>query len=111
MSKLYRGKPPKEKHRCIDCEHFDIIDMWCLRRSKDISDPYLEIVCGVFLKAKGPSKSRPAAEVFLGLEIRSSKGLKPDEGLLVASDAVNRDDGELNPSKVVIIKGLEEAEK
>ncbi len=51
MSKLYRSaKPPRPTVRCIDCEDFDILDMYCLAYHKDVHDPYVDITCRRFTR-------------------------------------------------------------
>ena len=53
MSKLYPPKkPPKEKVRCMDCAEFDIQDMWCIPKKKDVQDPYEQLRCQRFVKIK-----------------------------------------------------------
>lgn len=50
-SRLYPPqKPLKEKVKCMDCGDFEIIDMWCVTKSKDIQDPYEMIVCRRFVR-------------------------------------------------------------
>ncbi len=51
MSKLYPPKKnPKPKVKCMDCQEFEIIDMWCIPKKKDIQDPYEMIVCRRFVR-------------------------------------------------------------
>ncbi len=53
MSRLYPDpKPPKEKVRCMDCDEFDIRDMFCIPNQKDVQDPYELIRCRRFVRIK-----------------------------------------------------------
>lgn len=53
MSRLYPPvKPPKEKVKCMDCDEFDIKDMWCVPNGKDIQDPYELLRCRRFVRIK-----------------------------------------------------------
>ena len=56
MSKLYPDmKPPKEKVKCMDCDEFDMKDMFCIPGQKVILDPYEEKRCAKFV----PIKEKP----------------------------------------------------
>jgi len=53
MSRLYPDKKPhREKVRCMDCAEFDIQDMWCIPKGKDVLDPYEELRCQRFVRIK-----------------------------------------------------------
>jgi len=54
MSRLYPDrKPPKPKVRCMDCDNFDMPDLWCPIGKKDIQDLYEMRRCRWFVKIKG----------------------------------------------------------
>ena len=57
-----QSKPPREKVRCMDCEEFDIVDMWCVPKGKDILDPYEMIRCRRFVKIKEAQRSTPTTK-------------------------------------------------
>jgi len=53
MSKLYPDKnPPKEEVKCMDCDDFDIRDMYCIAKQKDVIDPYEKLRCRRFVMIK-----------------------------------------------------------
>ena len=57
MSKLYPDKKPvKEKVRCMDCDDFDIQDMYCIPKKKDVQDPYVLLRCSRFVRIKEKSR-------------------------------------------------------
>lgn len=51
-------RSPRPTVRCMDCEDFDILDMYCLSYHKDIVDPYDEIQCRRFNRIRVVVRSK-----------------------------------------------------
>jgi hypothetical protein len=46
------SKPKPIKVKCMDCRDFDVYDMYCIAKHKDIPDPYHEVRCRGFVRIK-----------------------------------------------------------